>query len=528
MNPEQAAEKTALVGTPAFKPTYFGRCAHEATLRAPDASDLSAAVRRDVVGQDQAVDHVCAYVSLALRRVSRIRAGVPAHELPRQTALLLVAPTASGKTHMLRAVARASGVHLEVIDSSNITGTGWRGVDVSKALEPVAKWQAEHRGTPCLVVFDECDKAIKHTAAERGDASFDPQRNFLALMDGVPPTFDDPRLSLDTGGVIYAFCGAFTGIEAIVARRLGACAAGFGAARVGADEARALITTDDIVAYGMEPELLGRMSDVVVMPALSEESLVAIVEDRLVPQYQRMLPDHALAVTDEAAHLMARRALDSGLGARVLASALSQELQGVLPGLCIGDAITVGAEAGAITTTLAGGRTRPEPPATLGEPEADARRSGRGLEHDLNRIGIALERAACDAHASWDDMSNRDAVRNMANLLAWGQFEDPTAPEDVLAARCLADAIHVVTHLTKDGMKSWFNVLAWAFADAGEWEDLVPREASEELRPLLREALAARHTPAARDALVERLEWACANEPALARRFAVCAGFNRY
>lgn len=298
--------------------------------------DVVKNVKERVVGQDDAVHALAGFLTSAMQRVQMVRAGFCPDDLPRMSSLLVLGTTASGKSFTLRTLAKAMGISLHVVDTSSLTGTGWRGNSIDDFLIKVARETKRNPAAVQMVMFDEFDK--RNNTNDKGDG-FVPQAEFLQLLDGgvhhgCSNSNEREEFDLNTDAVIFAFAGAFTGIEKIVRKRLakqGRAALGFGAGSdvVSSDveELRRQVCIEDLVDWGVPRELLGRFGLMVNLPALSADSLHLIVkgsEYSLENRFTNLLiPQGAsFTVDNDAAGFLVQRALDNAVGARSLETEL--------------------------------------------------------------------------------------------------------------------------------------------------------------------------------------------------------------
>jgi ATP-dependent Clp protease ATP-binding subunit ClpX len=284
--------------------------------------------KRYVVGQDAVLEEVVGLTYSCLQRMEMRARGVDDLDLPRACAFMLSGSTASGKSFIMKVVAKVMGLELVSIDCSGITGAGWVGDSVSSELRRVAGVMGRGDGRPVLA--DEADKLVRKT--REGGRSFDSQGNFLKLLDGgslelAPEAQGQHEVTLDAGRVLNVFAGAFMGIEDIVRKRLlsgGLAVAGDGSkvapGLLTPDELRSRMNLQDLVSWGFMPEFVGRFGAVVCVPSLSCESLRRIVkgsERSLERRVSNLLgAGRGFRITDDAAEKIAHEAHASGLGAR--------------------------------------------------------------------------------------------------------------------------------------------------------------------------------------------------------------------
>lgn len=289
--------------------------------------EIAEEVKRTVIGQDDAVDWLCTFVDAACTRTRIIKeGGVDPSKLPSIGSALIVGPTASGKTHLLKTFARTSGLLFQQIDASQMSGEGYIGNSFSKQWVQASAALEENPTRNILVFVDEVDKLMSQS--REGWAGFDLLKPLEGgILEGREDTKAATPYALDCDRCVFVLAGAFTGIEDIIASRIGVSrtAVGFSssAAQAAAADAldegnlRAQITMDDVEKWGMPRELVGRLSTVRFLSALGEDALRRIVQGNKCREYELMLPHGARFTIDRSAEdLVVANALSAHYGAR--------------------------------------------------------------------------------------------------------------------------------------------------------------------------------------------------------------------
>ena len=263
--------------------------------------------------------------------------------------ILLIGPSGSGKTHLVKSLASYLNVPLVIGDATSLTEAGYVGEDVESLLSKLIQvaegdMDAAQRG---IVYIDEIDK-IKTTGSGFKDMRLGVQHALLKMLEGsvatVPPQGGykhpaQPGVPFDTTNVLFICGGAFVGLEDIIAKRLGRGGFGFGQMsenrQVAADGLLRQVKPEDLEAFGLIPEIIGRLPVIAPLDALGIEDLARILQTpkrSLVQQYRKLVRFHGadLVFTDAAVREIARTALERGTGARGLRSVVEEVLEGVL------------------------------------------------------------------------------------------------------------------------------------------------------------------------------------------------------
>lgn len=286
--------------------------------------------KRYVIGQDQALTELITSLDLSLALVNA-RANYNTLSLPRASALLLIGSTASGKTHMMRTICNLSNIKIFIIDTSTLSREGWKGSNISDIMSQVCIWQKDHANTPYILFWDEFDKISgkKHDQSQSGGAL----NNLLKILEeenAYEHHDQETHIIVDMKPCIHVLAGAFTGIEDITKKRIGAePRAGFTQIIQDTDTEtiRKQTTHEDLIEYGLPPEIIGRISCIINIPALTENSLSQILatsENNIISQFSKLMPAHTqLKINTKATSYIVKKAIKSGLGARYLTQSIS-------------------------------------------------------------------------------------------------------------------------------------------------------------------------------------------------------------
>src|SRR5262249_19334614 len=268
--------------------------------------------------------------------------------------ILLLGPTGCGKTHLAQTLARILNVPFAIADATALTEAGYVGEDVENILLKLiqaADFDIKKAETG-IIYIDEVDKIARkadNPSITRDVSGEGVQQALLKILEGtvasVPPQGGRKHphqefLSIDTTNILFICGGAFSGLERIIARRIGKNAVGFGAhvrskRSVEASELLTQVMPEDLLSYGLIPEFIGRLPVVSAVHQLTREDLVKILvepKNALVKQYQRFFAydDIELVFTEDALWEISDKALDRETGARGLRSIIENALLDVM------------------------------------------------------------------------------------------------------------------------------------------------------------------------------------------------------
>ena len=291
--------------------------------------------------QEEYLRQLAAILSFHIHRNILMDEGYLADDLPPVSALI-VAPTGQGKTYLLRKMAEVLDVNLITIDCSTLCAEGWKGIGLSQQLLAAQKECKDRKAFARSILFlDEVDKLhLWGTSQDQGN----PMNNILQLYNSGAVTAEESSnrsVYIDTSRFTVLLGGAFEGIDKIICDRLSpAKSIGFGRedsrSPMSAGEKLRKITKEDLVAYGLLPELLGRIGTVLTIPPLTKEDYCQLLSSErgsIEYQYQnylRGLYGVSFGLSDEAANRVAEICLSSGSGTRAVTPVVNEKMREVI------------------------------------------------------------------------------------------------------------------------------------------------------------------------------------------------------
>ena len=262
--------------------------------------------------------------------------------------ILLIGPTGSGKTLMAQTIARVLNVPIAIADATSLTEAGYVGEDVENILTKLiqaADGDVE-RAQKGIIFLDEVDKVARmseNRSITRDVSGEGVQQALLKIIEGssvnIPPKGgrkhpNQEFTSIDTTNILFICGGAFDGLEEILKRKQGQNVLGFGHDKKTKDEAKPtfdMVEPDDLVHFGLIPELVGRLPIIASLSEISEADMVRILtepKNSLIKQYQKLfsIDEVELNFEDDALLAIAKKSLKRKTGARGLRAILEENM----------------------------------------------------------------------------------------------------------------------------------------------------------------------------------------------------------